>query len=265
MLGSIAGDIIGSRFEGFRQVPSDFALFSSTCKFTDDTVLTVAIMEALLDHSNDPMNDVNQHNFPEEVSVMFAEQLRAYYVAYPQIAYGNHFINWAQHNNDGISWGNGAIMRVIPVGYYAYDLEEAQVLARIQASTSHNHSSAIKASEMIAGATYLLHTEKSKEPLQDFISKYNYNLSDFEGLGGFDYTAIGTSLNCLSIIMTTNNWEEAVRKAIMLGGDTDTHGCVTGGLAEALYGLDDDTMQKTMKYLDDDLTDMVERFYYSYV
>lgn len=244
MLGAITGDIMGSRFEGMRCVPENFESFHPSCRATDDSILTVAIAHALMDNLD------------------IGETLKIYCRRYPNAGFGGGFLKWVFEGGRGNSWGNGAVMRVSPVGWYSRNIDEVKLLAQAQAMTSHGNPTAITASEIIASSIYLFRTGSTKEQVVRYLfDNYKYGIKELKvPLDYSDYTAIGTTGNCLSVIMATNNFEEAVRQAIALGADTDTNGAVTGSLAEALYGMDATTITKAKSYLDKDLLEVVERF-----
>ena len=247
MLGAIAGDIIGSRFEGHPAPPEGFDLFHDHCRFTDDTVCTLAVAEALM----------SGHDF--------AEMLRSFVRRYPRAGYGGMFLQWAASDDAPAygSWGNGAPMRVASIGWWAKTEAEALDLAAAQAAVSHDHPDAIKAAQAVALAILLLRQGNAPAVVQDTLTqRFNYDLRPETALrgGGFDISAAGTVLPALAAAFASSDWEEAVRTVVCLGGDTDTLGCITGAVAEAIHGLPSAIAAKARDSLTDDLREVLDRF-----
>lgn len=247
MLGAIAGDIIGSRFEGRTGPSRDFALFHPACRFTDDSVCTLAVADALLGERD------------------FAASLRTFVRRHPMRGYGGMFIEWALADDRPAygSWGNGAPMRVAAVGWLARDGAEAMDLAAAQAAVSHNHPDAVAAAQAVALAILLA---RSGEPYQDIrqriSGRFGYDLAPERALarGGFDVSAAGTVPPALAAAFEAEDWVDAVRTAVCLGGDTDTLACIAGAVAEAVHGLPRDIADTARSYLTDDLHAVLERF-----
>jgi len=247
MLGAIAGDIVGSRFEGEPAPKRNFALFHAHCRFTDDTVCTLAIADALLGDRD------------------FAGSLRAFVRVHPQRGYGGMFLNWAFADDAPAygSWGNGAPMRVAAVGWLARDEAEALDWAEAQAVVTHNHPDAVAGAQAIALAILLARSGVPRAELRQRItSDFGYDLTPEQALtgGGFDVSAAGTVPPALTAALEEDSWEAAVRTVICLGGDTDTLACIAGSVAEAIHGLPDDIADKARRHLTPDLTDVVVRF-----
>lgn len=247
MIGAIAGDIAGSRFEGRSAPSSGFELFTLGCQFTDDTVCTIAIADAVLRGGD------------------FAETLKAYVRRHPNRGYGGMFSQWAL--SDAMagyrSWGNGAPMRVAAIGWLAEDEAEADRLAEAQACVSHDHPHAIAAAQAVARAILALRSGADVDALRDDLSaRFGYDLQPEHALasGGFDISAAGTVPPALSAALTTDSWEAAIRTVIGLGGDTDTLACIAGAVAEARHGVPDDIAALAQSYLTPDLLDVLDRF-----
>lgn len=247
MLGAIAGDIIGSRFEGSAAPAPDFALFDPACRFTDDSVCTVAVADALLGKRD------------------FAASLRAFVRRHPGRGYGGMFVNWALADDRPAygSWGNGAAMRVAAVGWLARDAAEARALAAAQASVSHDHPDAIAAAQAVALAIRLA---RSGLPLADLrvrlAGEFGYDFSPERALAGgrFDVSAAGTAPSALAAVFAAADWEGAVRTAVGLGGDTDTLAAIAGAIAEAVHGLPHAIAATARAYLTADLRAVLDRF-----
>jgi ADP-ribosylglycohydrolase len=224
VIGAIAGDIIGSVYEARPIKSKRFPLFDSSCTFTDDSVLTIAVAHAIL--SKRPYGDTI-HEIGRR---------------YPHAGYGGSFIRWLLSDNPQPynSWGNGAAMRVSPVGFAFNTIEEVLEQARLTAVISHNHPEGIKGAQATALAVFLARTGQSKENIREQISRrFGYDLQrSVEGIRpayGFRISCQETVPEAIVAFLDSVSYEDAVRNAISLGGDSDTLACITGGIAEAFY------------------------------
>ncbi len=250
MIGAIAGDIIGSVYEHSPIKTKDFPLFHPRCRFTDDTVLTVAIAHAIL------------YNRPYEKS------LRQIARRYPNAGYGGLFINWlfSEHPRPYNSWGNGAAMRVSPVGF-AFDTE-AKVLAEASntAIVTHNHPEGIKGAQATAMAVFLARKGFDKKEIREQVEQrfgydLNRSLEQIRPSYSFDVSCQGTVPEAIICFLDSTSYEDAVRNAVSLGGDSDTLACITGGIAEAFYGgIPKDISEKVKEMLAPDLLTITEAF-----
>jgi ADP-ribosylglycohydrolase len=224
MIGAIAGDIIGSVFEQHTIKTTEFPLFNSHSRFTDDTVLTIAVAESILDN------------------IDYASALKRFGRQYPYAGYGLAFFRWLQteKNTPYNSWGNGAAMRVSPVGFAFDSMDAVLIHAENSAAVTHNHPEGIKGAQATALAIYLARTGCTKSEIKTEISdRFHYDLSrsidsirpDYR----FDISCQGTVPEAIIAFLESEDWEDAVRKAISLGGDSDTLGCITGGIAQGFY------------------------------
>ena len=225
MMGAIAGDIIGSLYEAHNITRTDFPLFDPHCRFTDDTVLTIAVADCLL-YGKD-----------------YAETFREYFWRYPHAGYGGGFRNWARVPETGpySSMGNGSAMRVSPVGWAFNSLEEVLAEAKRSAEVTHDHPEGIKGAQAIAAAIFLARTGTSKEDIAAFITKtFGYQLDEpiyeIRKYYRFDATCPGSVPQAIRAFLESDGYEDAIRKAISIGGDSDTIACMAGGIAEAFYG-----------------------------
>jgi ADP-ribosylglycohydrolase len=255
MLGAIAGDIIGSVYEGKKSWQhvrtAEFQpLFDPRARFTDDTVLTVAVADHLL-HGGD-----------------LVDLLKEYARAYPGAGYGGTFARWAQSESREPyhSWGNGAAMRVSPVGF-AYDMvDEVLLRARWSAEVTHNHPEGIRGAQAVAAAVCLARTGSSKEAVADFVErKFGYDLGtsldELRPNYRFDVSCQGSVPPAIRAFLESTDYESAVRLAISLGGDADTLACIAGGIAQAYYGgVPTEIRAQALARLDDRLRAVVEEF-----
>ncbi len=250
MLGAIAGDIIGSRFEWHNHKSKEFDLFSDDSHFTDDTVLTVALADSLL--SGTP----------------FVDRLKEYYHRYPRAGYGGRFQQWAASDIRQAygSCGNGSAMRVSPVGWYFNDLPTVLSEARHSAVVTHDHPEGIKGAQATAASIFLARSGENKADIRDFIVarfgyRFDFTLDDIRPYYRFDVTCQGSVPQALQAFFEANDFEDAIRNAISIGGDSDTIACITGGIAEAFYGeVPARITDQIWCRLDTSLADVVRRF-----
>jgi ADP-ribosylglycohydrolase len=225
MLGAIAGDVIGSIFEWNNVKTKNFSLFSTDTCFTDDTVLTVALAEAILAGTD------------------YDRVMREYYYRYPQAGYGGSFHDWALSAAPApySSWGNGAAMRISPAAY-AYDtLDEVLLWSEHFTALTHNHPEGIKGGQATAAAIFIARKGGSKADIRHFIEdRFGYDLSrTVDGIRAtydFDESCQGTVPEALTCLLEASDFEDAIRNAISIGGDSDTLACITGSVAEPLFG-----------------------------
>ncbi len=250
MLGAIAGDIIGSVYEHDAIRTRDFPLFDARCRFTDDTVLSVAVADAIL--SGAPYQDA----------------LRKYGRRYPNAGYGASFNRWL-HSSDPLpynSWGNGSAMRVSPVGFAFSTEDEVLRQARLSAEVTHNHPEGIKGAQATALAVFLARTGQDKAAIKDQITqRFGYDLErsldSIRPTYVFDVSCQGSVPEALIAFLESHSCEDAIRNAISLGGDSDTQACIAGGIAEAFYGaVPEEIANRVQEILTDDLWDVVNAF-----
>jgi ADP-ribosylglycohydrolase len=254
MIGAIAGDIIGSVYEGHPLKTTEFPLFTTHSTFTDDSVLTVAVADCILNGKD------------------YAITFKQYARKYPYAGFGGMFFRWVK--GDSLepynSFGNGSAMRVSPVGFAFGTLEDALAEARRSAEVTHNHPEGIKGAQAVAAAIFLAREEESKSKIKDFIEKnFGYNLNEtLEVIRPhyyFDETCQGSVPQAIIAFLESDTFEDAVRKAVSLGGDSDTLACMAGGIAQAYYRAIPDYIIKEVKNrLDRELLKVVEQFNIDY-
>jgi ADP-ribosylglycohydrolase len=225
MIGAIAGDIIGSIYESRPIKTTAFPLFHKHCHPTDDTILTVALADSILN------------------GVDYVRCLKDYFVRYPHAGYGASFARWAMSMSTRPynSWGNGSAMRVSPVGFAYSSLDEVLAQAQRSAEVTHNHPEGVKGAQATAAAIFLARSGQTKAAIKEYIEKaFAYDLSprldDLRPEYQFDVSCQGTVPPAIIAFLESTDFEDAVRKAISLGGDSDTLACITGGMAHAFYG-----------------------------
>lgn len=255
MVGAIAGDIIGSIYEANPIKTKDFPLFQDQCYFTDDTVLTVAIADAILSNGS------------------YVNSIRRIGSHYPAAGYGASFICWLYSENYSPynSWGNGSAMRVSPVGF-AFSTDDTVLLqAQMSAEVTHNHPEGIKGAQATALAIFLARKGHSKSEIKRRIeNQFGYNLNrsteDIRPFYSFDVSCQGSVPEAIISFLDSDSYEDAVRNAVSLGGDSDTLACITGGIAEAFYrGIPEDFVEKVREYLTPELWEVTEAFRKKYV
>jgi ADP-ribosylglycohydrolase len=240
VLGAIAGDIVGSIYEAAPIKTKDFPLFGPGVTFTDDTVCTAAIADALLSGGD------------------FAQYLRAYVRRYPGRGYGGMFARWA-HTPDMPaygSWGNGAAMRVSAVAWLACDETDALATAGRTAAVSHDHPDAIAGSQATVLAAWLARHDAAPALIRRQIAeRFGYDLGQsveqIRAWYAFDISCKGTVPPAIVCALEASGYEDAIRNAVSLGGDTDTLACITGGIAEALHGVPRQIREEARSHLDD--------------
>lgn len=256
MLGAIIGDIVGSRFERNNYRAKDFAFFHEKCFFTDDSVMTLAIGATLL-HCSSDYSDLS------EKTVQYMQKIGR---LYPYCGYGGRFFRWiySDHPEPYNSFGNGAAMRVSGCAYAAGSLEEVKMLSRRVTEVTHNHPEGIKGAEATAVAVYLARTGASMSEIRDYICKnyyaINFTLDEIRPTYQFNVTCQGSVPQALAAFFESTSFEDAIRNAISLGGDSDTLAAITGSIAEAYYGIPSNLRAQALDYLDSRLLSILHAF-----
>jgi len=258
MLGAIIGDIVGSRFEwnANKTKVFDFLTQIGGCKPTDDSIMTVAIADAVLKCEN------KYDNLSENAISKMQELGRKY----PHAGYGGHFYGWLHSNNPTPynSYGNGSAMRVSPCAYAAKTLEEAIELSRRVTNVTHNHPEGIKGAEAVTVAIFLALEGKSILEIRDYIDKHyypmNFTLDAIRESYTFDVTCQGSVPQAIMAFLESTDFEDAVRNAISLGGDADTQAAIAGSIAEAYYGIPSETRKLALTFLDETMITILNKF-----
>lgn len=259
MLGAIFGDIVGSVYE-FRNLKyKEAPFFIHGCRFTDDTVMTVAVADALLQCDN-AAGDI------DTFKKILISSLHKHGKAHLRAGYGNRFYTWLAIGctEPYYSFGNGSAMRVSPVAWYAKTPEAVILLAEASAAVTHDHPEGIKGAAATALAIYLARNGAWKEDIKAYIQKYYYpidfTLDEIRPHYRFDETCQGSVPQALEAFFESESFEDAIRNAVSIGGDSDTIAAIAGSVAEAYYGMTPEQKEKALSYLTDDLRDITTQF-----
>lgn len=256
MLGAIIGDIVGSRFEWHNHKSKDFDLFIYRCFFTDDSVMTLALAKAIYKCRDDYSG----------LSSMAIKEMRKIGQRYPTCGYGSMFSSWIFSNHPAPynSFGNGAAMRVSSVGVVADSIEEVKDLSYKITSVTHNHPEGIKGAEATAIAVYLAKIGKTIPEIREYIQSNYYaldkTLDQIRPTYHFDGSCQGTVPQAIEAFLESTSFEDAIRNAISIGGDSDTIAAITGSIAEEYYGIPASMRDTAKSYLDDELLKILETF-----
>lgn len=256
MLGAVIGDVSGSRFERHNNKSKEFELLNKEkCHFTDDTAMTMAIAEALM-HSN--TNEELREN-----AIKYMQEIGK---KYPKAGYGHAFRNWIVEENPQAynSWGNGAAMRISPVAYFATSIEDLKEKTRIVTEVSHNHEEGLKGAKAVALSIFLARNgftkEEIKEQMEKNYYKINFTLDEIREEYHFNSSCQGSVPQALEAFFESTDFEDAIRCAVSIGGDTDTIAAITGSIAEAYYGIPENLKEEIMYFLPEDFKEIYKRF-----
>lgn len=270
MLGAIIGDTVGSRYEWRNHKSKDFELFHKSCRFTDDSACTMAVAETLMKHYPIDYSDEGLNSLKKDLIENFIKYVKTY----PDVGYGGSFYRWATEEGDHKpynSWGNGSGMRVSPVGWMVNSEEEVLKLVEATAEVTHNHPEGIKGAQAVAMCIFMARKGKSKEEIKEYIYDRFYPILDYLDYDElvktyrFDVSCQGSVPQAIYCFLISDSFEDAIRTAVSIGGDTDTIACMAGSIAEAYYQNDetyrliDEFLSKN--YLNDKEKDIVEDFY----
>lgn len=256
MLGTIIGDIIGSRFEFDNYLDKDFELFVPACTFTDDTAMTLAVAEAILDCQGDY----------GDLSAKAIWSMRRIGRQYPGCGYGEDFLKWLKSEvpKPYNSYGNGAAMRVSGCGFAASSLAEAKELSDKVTLITHNHPEGIKGARAISAIIFLARQKIEKRDLAKFIaSEYyplDFTLDEVRIKHVFDATCRVTVPQAIKVFLVSDGFEDTIRNAISIGGDSDTIAAIAGSIAEAYYGVPDKLKEAALPYLPRQLQKILLQF-----
>jgi ADP-ribosylglycohydrolase len=251
MLGAIIGDIVGSRFEFSNHLSTDFELFTKDCAYTDDTICTVAIADAMLQN------------------ISFEQSLLTWCRKYPNPkgAYGGSFAMWIRSENPKPynSFGNGSAMRVSPCARFSKNRDAVLDYARKSAECTHNHPEGIKGAMSVADFIFHAIWDSNKNEIKDLVTKeYGYNLdttcAEIRKNNTFNETCQVTVPQAIVCFLESSDFESAIRLAVSIGGDSDTIAAITGSIAEAYYGIPQNVKVQALKYLPEDIKKVLSNF-----
>lgn len=258
MLGAIFGDITGSIYEFHPIKTKDFPLKNPKSHFTDDTAMTLAVAKALME---------SWGKSDEEIHKELVKSMQVIGRAFPHAGYGGRFFRWLKEDNPRPynSWGNGSAMRVSPVGWLYNDLEKTLHVAKLTAEVTHNHPEGIKGAQATAAGIFLARTGADKETIKKYIEgTFEYNLShslnQIRPRYTFDVSCQGSVPESIISFLEADSYEDTIRNAISLGGDSDTMACIAGGIAEAYYGMPEEFKQDALDKLPESLRKITEEF-----
>lgn len=259
MIGAFLGDMIGAPYEFDRGDKSkEFSLFSKDSRFTDDSVMTAAVCDALV------------HTFgssDEVIKKFLVHTMKHWGREYPNAGYGARFNDWIWSDNPKPynSFGNGSAMRVSSVGWLFDTIEETRHMARLTAEVSHNHPEGIKGAEAVASAIFLARNGSGKAGIKDYIThEFEYDLSrtcnEIRPVYHHVESCQETVPEAITAFLEGSDFEDAIRTAVSLGGDCDTLTCITGSIAEAYYGVPVELVMECKKRLTPDILSILELF-----
>ena len=242
MFGAIIGDMVGSIYEFHNHRSKAFSLFGTGCHPTDDSIMTIAVAKAILE--NDGKTEGLEDKTVEWMQIIGRQ--------YPNCGYGGHFYEWmyARNPHPYNSFGNGAAMRVSACGWAGKTLDEVKALSRAVTVVTHNHPEGVKGAEATACAIFLARTGHSKEEIRAFIEDncytLDFTLNEIRPTYRFDVTRQGSVPQAIEAFLESASFEDAIRNAISIGGDSDTIAAITGSIAEAFYGIPEDIRKQAI-------------------
>ena len=262
MLGAIIGDIVGSRFEFNNHRSKEFDLLTSDCFVTDDSIMTLAISKAIMESEKSHPQLISTFVDTDDLSEVL-ERLAVKYMQdlgckYPNCGFGGMFYRWVFSDDPKPynSYGNGAAMRVSPAGFVAKTEAQAMQLAEIVTGVTHDHEEGIKGATAVARAIYLARCGATKIEIKRSMERYYdlcFTIDEIRDTYQFNETCQETVPQAIVAFLESSSFEDAVRTAISVGGDSDTLAAITGSIAEAYYGVPQDIKENALLYLDDEL------------
>ena len=254
MIGAIVGDVVGSRFEFNNCRSKEFTLFTEECFTTDDSIMTLAVADAIM-----------RSNGVKDLSKCAVRSMQTIGRSYPHCGYGGRFHSWMFSDDPQPynSLGNGAAMRVSPVAWFANSLDECIEMSKAVTEVTHNHPEGIKGAEATAVAIWMARHGSTKEEIKKEIeSKYyplDFTIDEIRPTYHFSEKIQNTVPQAIEALLESNGFEDAIRTAISLGGDSDTIAAITGSIAEAYYGVPENIREDAESYLDDRLYVILKR------
>jgi ADP-ribosylglycohydrolase len=271
LIGAIIGDIAGSRFEFNNHKSKDFELFTDECQVTDDSIMTIAVAKAIMETEkkiktalNERENSNEYNELLENMTIKYMQEIGR---KYPNCGYGGMFGYWIFSDNPEPynSFGNGAAMRISPVGFVACTEQDVCDLSEIVTSVTHNHSEGIKGAEVTAVAIFMAKRGFTKEEIRHKINENYYSLDftidEIRDMYEFNETCQETVPQAIEAFLESTSFEDAIRTAVSVGGDSDTLAAITGSIAEAYYGVPENLKEKALDFLDEELRSIHDEWY----
>ena len=263
MIGAIIGDIVGSRFEFNNHRSKDFELFTDECEVTDDSIMTIAVAKAIMETEkrikpllNKRSNNYEYYALLETMTIKYMQEIGR---KYPHCGYGGMFGRWVFSDNPKPynSFGNGAAMRISPVGFFDVTEYELRELSKIVTAVTHNHEEGIKGAEAVALSIFMAKRGATKEEIRNEINENYYGLDftidEIRDTYRFNETGQRKASQATLAFLESCSFEATIRTAMSVGGDSDTSPAITGSIAEAYYGVPEEIEKKVLTYLDDEL------------
>ena len=275
MYGAIIGDTAGSYYEvlevrdiknkrvrsydeRIKIMDKNTPLFTNNSSVTDDSILTCAISDAIL----------NKKSYEEKLREYGLREIEFGNDVYNRGRFGKGFVSWLNNDSKCDSYGNGCAMRISSIGYLFNDLETVKKESRLATIPSHNHPDSIKCAEVVAISIFLLRNGITKDDLKKYIErnyfKLNYDLEELRHNYKFTSKAIDSVPQAIYCFLESNDFENAIRTAISIGGDADTIACITGALAESFYGVPEKLIDEVKPYIKDYMIPIINKFYTKY-
>lgn len=267
MYGAILGDMIGSPYEfDMGDKTKDFPLFIGETGFTDDSVMTIAVADALLKAKDEGLlEDIDANE--EKIKEYLVKSMKTWGRKYPYAGYGGRFIGWLFSDDEEPygSYGNGSAMRVSPVGWLMKSVADTMKLAKLTAEVTHNHPEGIKGAQATAAAMFMARKGFSKDSIKEaIVIDFGYDLTRTcdEIRPGYHHveSCQETVPEAITAFLEGEDFEDVIRTAVSLGGDCDTLTCIAGGMAEAFYGVPEELITECKKRLPKDMLEVAERF-----
>jgi type I restriction enzyme M protein len=270
MIGAIIGDIVGSRFEFNNYKKKDFQLFNDECRATDDSILTLAIAKAIMESEKILKFSLASKFKNDEYCKILKQQtikyLREFGLKYPNSGFGRMFYKWLFLINPQPynSFGNGAAMRISPVGFFARTIDDIYMLSGCVTDVTHNHSEGLKGAEATAVAIFLsrcgLHKHEIKTKIEEKYYDLNFTIDEIRDEYEFSATCQNTVPQAIVAFLESTSFEDAIRIAVSLGGDSDTIAAITGAISQAFYQVPKELEEKALTYLDSELREIYDQW-----
>lgn len=269
MLGAIIGDIVGSRFEFDNHKSKDFEMFTNECFATDDSIMTLAVAKAIMETEKikrlSARGFENDEEYYSALGDMAVRYMREIGQRYPGCGYGARFGRWvfSEKPKPYNSYGNGSAMRISAAGFFAKSENEAIELSKAITSVTHNHPEGIKGAEAAAVAVFMAYNSSTKKEIRDRMNSYytlDFKIDEIRDEYEFNETCQETVPQAIEAFLESVSFEDAIRTAVSVGGDSDTLATITGSIAEAYYGVPESIREKALSYLDADLKTIYEEW-----